>query len=106
MTKLRLLVPALAVGCLGCNWISLGVNAATYATLAPGEAGNIVARGAVAYVTLGDSGLGVVDAGSGARLAVIPPPAGSESVDDLAIDGALLFTLDASPPGHLSLWNL
>lgn len=99
-------IALIAVALSGCDWVSLAANALTYDTLRAGEAGNIVARGSVAYVTLADSGVAVIDAASGRRLAVHPPPAGTESVDDLALDGDLLFLLDARAPGALSVWSL
>lgn len=96
---------AAALTFCGCNWISLGANALTYDTLAAGEAGNIVARDSVAYVSLADSGFAVLD-GSGLRVALIPAAPGMESVDDLALDGDVLFTLDARPPGAFALWSV
>lgn len=101
----RFLLAALASASPACNWVSLAVTAANYQTLRPGDAGNIAVRGTYAYVTLGDSGLGILDARSGARVATLPPPSGSESIDDVAIDGAMLFALDATPPGHVSAWR-
>lgn len=97
---------AALLACAACDWVSLAVNAATYRTLAPGEAGNVVAANGVVYATLGDSGFAVLDGASGARVAVIPPAPGSQSVDDVAVDGTLLFALDATPPGRLSLWSI
>jgi hypothetical protein len=99
-------VPVLAVALAGCNWLSLAANALTYETLGPGDAGNIVTRDSVAYVTLADSGLAVVDASSGRRIALVAPASGTGSVDDVALDGELLFALDARPPGALSVWSL
>ena len=99
-------VPLAGLALAGCNWVSLAASALTYDTLRPGEAGNIVARGSFAYVTLGDSGFAVAEAGSGRRVAVASPGPGMESVDDVAIDGDLLFALDARPPGALSVWSL
>jgi len=90
----------------GCNWVSLASNALTYETLQPGHAGNVVSTDSLAYVTLGDSGLAVVDVCTGARLVTVAPPAGMESVDDLALTGQTLFLLDARPPGHLVATSL
>lgn len=95
-----------AVALAGCNWVSLGANAVTYETLAPGDAGNIVVAESRAYVTLGDSGIAVLDARSGRRTAVIPPPDGLQSVDDLAVADGLLFALDARKPGALATLRL
>jgi hypothetical protein len=90
----------------GCSWVSLAANAAAYETLAPGEAGNVAVRDALGYLTLADSGFAVVDAESGTRIRLVPPPAGLESVDDIAVDGAWLFVLDARPPGALAILSL
>lgn len=90
----------------GCDWIALAKGAATYETLAAGEAGNVVAGDSIAYATLGDSGIAVIDAGTGQRLRLVPPPAGMHSVDDLALADGLLFALDAREPGHLSALTL
>ena len=89
-----------------CNWVSLGRNALKYDLIQQGEAGNVAALDSVAFVTLAESGLGIIDARTGRTLATIPPPPGSESVDDLAISGQLLFALDAREPGHLSVFSL
>jgi hypothetical protein len=89
-----------------CNWLSLGANAVRYETMAAGEAANIVVRDSLAYVAIGDSGLAVVSVRNGRRLLRIDPPAGSESVDDVAIADGLLFVLDARPPGHLAALSL
>jgi hypothetical protein len=99
-------IALVALTLCGCNWVSLAANAITYETLAPGEAGNIVARDSVAYVTLADSGFAVVDVVSGKRIATVSPSGGMGSVDDVAIDGDLLFALDARPPGALGVWSL
>jgi hypothetical protein len=104
------LAPAVAVlvalGCSGCEWIALGVHAAAYRVTAAGEAGNVVANGELAYVSLAQRGVEVVDGGTGRVLQAVPPPSGSESVDDLAVADDLLFVLDARPPGHLSVFSL
>jgi hypothetical protein len=84
-----------AVGCSGCEWISLGVHASAYRVTAAGEAGNVVVSGRLAYVSLAQQGLEIVDAESGHTLKTMPPPAGSESIDDLAVADSLLFVLDA-----------
>jgi hypothetical protein len=84
----------------------LASNALTYETLRAGEAGNVVASDSLAYVTLGDSGLAVIDARSGQRVAVVAPPAGAASVDDLSMSDGLLFLLDARAPGYLGVMSL
>src|SRR5262245_23830663 len=89
-----------------CNWVSLATHAASYRTTATGEAGNVVIHGPFAYATLAEQGLVLEDLETGTTVARIPPPAGSGSVDDLAVADALLFVLDARPPGALSVLSL
>lgn len=89
-----------------CNWVSLATNAVTYRTIARGETANVAVRDSVIYATLAEDGLALVDARTGVALDTLPPPAGSESVDDLAVAGDLLFVLDAREPGHLSVLSL
>lgn len=102
----RAFATATLLSLAGCNWISLASNALTYETLRPGDAGNVVAADSVAYVTLADSGVAIVDAAAGGRLTVIPPPRGLESVDALAISDGMLVLLDARPPGHVAVMSL
>lgn len=90
---------------LGWPWIALACYAATYPATRAGEAANVVIDGSVAFVSLGERGFEVVDTTSGNVLQIIPPPNGSESVDDLAVADHLLFVLDARPPGHLSVFS-
>lgn len=96
----------LALLATGCGWIALGIGAARYPTTAAGEAANLVVVDAFAYATLAEQGLAVLDARSGEQRALVPPAAGSESVDDLAVADGLLFALDARPPGFLSVYAL
>jgi hypothetical protein len=87
-------------------WVALARSAATYPATAAGDASNVVIHGATAFVSLGERGIGIVDITSGKTLDLVPPPASSESVDDLAFAGQFLFALDARPPGHLSVFSL
>lgn len=89
-----------------CRWVGLAHQALTYRTTAVGEAANVVANGAFAYATLAEEGLAVVDASTGRRVAVVPPPPGSGSIDDVALADGLLFALDARKPGALSVFRL
>ena len=91
---------------LGWPWVALAYAAATYPVTGAGEAANVVIDGRLAFVSLGERGLEIVDIASGKVLEIVPPPASSESVDDLAIAGRFLFALDARPPGHLSVFSL
>jgi hypothetical protein len=97
-------VVALAIS--GCGWISLGTHALGYPVTGAGEAGNVVVDGPVAYVSVAQHGLSIVDARTGAERGTVPPAAPSDSVDDLAVADGLLFVLDARPPGHLSVYSL
>lgn len=90
----------------GCNWVSLARHAATYRTTASGEAANLAAAGDVLFASLGGQGFAIVDAATGRPIATVPPPAGAESVDDLAVSGTSLFVLDARPPGHLAAYSI
>jgi hypothetical protein len=90
----------------GWPWLALAWYAATYPVTAAGESANVVVDGSLAFATLGERGFEVADAATGAVLATLPPPPGSESVDDLAVAGRFLFVLDARPPGHLSVYSL
>ena len=105
MRRSRLL-PLVILAIASCNWLSLARNALTYRELQRGETGNLAARDSLIYATLAEDGWTIVGAGSGKRLATIPPPAGSESVDDLALSDGLLFVLDARPPGYVSVYSL
>ena len=90
----------------GRPWIALAYAAATYPVTRSGEAANVVIDGPLAFVSLGQRGFEIVDVASGKVREIVPPPASSESVDDLAIAGNFLFVLDAHPPGHLSVFSL
>jgi hypothetical protein len=89
----------------GCAWIALGYNSVRYRTTATGESANVVIHGTRAYGSLADRGLEIVDL-TNAERRTISPPAGSESIDDLAVADGLLFALDARRPGHLSVFSL
>lgn len=107
MTLLRAGRPVLlAVVLSSCNWISLAEHALTYETVRRGEAANVAVLDSIAYATQAENGFVVLDTRSGQTIATIPPPAGSESVDDLTAAGDLLFVLDARAPGYLSVFSL
>ena len=90
----------------GCDWVSLAANALTYHTMQPGEVANVAVLDSLVYATRGSGGLTIVDGRSGKGLATLPPPAGSQSIDDIAIDGTLMFVLDAVAPGQLAVFSL
>ncbi len=96
----------LALSASSCDWISLTCNALTYRTTGTGEVGNIVALGRVAYVTRAEQGLEIIDLSTGEKIQRMAPPSGSESIDDLALADGFLFTLDARPPGSLTIFSM
>jgi hypothetical protein len=106
--RYRQVVPLLVAGAAfaGCNWVDLTRNALTYRTIQRGEAANLAAFDSVLYVTRGEDGLAVLDGRSGKELALLAPATGTESVDDVSVDGTLLFVLDATPPGHVAVYSL
>jgi len=105
MNRTAWLVGALLWVCGACNWVSVATHSLNYRTTQRGEAGNVVARGALVYATLAEDGIAVIDGTSGQTRASVAPPA-DQSIDDLALSGDLLFALDARPPGHLSVYTL
>jgi hypothetical protein len=100
------LLAAIVPLCAACNWIALASNALTYHTMRPGETGNLVALDSMVYATRGATGLSIVDGRTGAELGSLEPPSGSGSIDDITIDGSLLFVLDAVQPGAVSVFSL
>jgi hypothetical protein len=97
---------ALTAAASGCAWVALGYSSRTYRTTGSGESANVVIQGTTAYGSLADRGFEVVDLNHPERRRTIPPAAGGESVDDLAVADGLLFALDARRPGHLSVFSL
>lgn len=71
-----------------------------------GEPANVAAAGGLAVATLAEQGFAIRERGSAAPLALVAPPAGSDRVDDVALDGELLFVLDALEPGALTVYSL
>jgi hypothetical protein len=90
----------------GWPWVALAVHASSYPVTASGETANVVIADRVAYATRADRGFEVIDVATQKRFAFVPPPSGSESVDDLSVADHFLFALDARPPGHLSVFSL
>ena len=89
-----------------CAWVALGISSARYRTTGSSESANVVISGWTAYGTLADRGLEIVDLNHPGQGRRVPPPADSESVDDLAVADGFLFVLDARKPGHLSVFSL
>lgn len=93
-------------GLQGCNWIAVSYHALHYPSTAAGEHANVVVVGKSAYATLGEVGLEIVDMEDPQRRAIIAPPMGSGSIDDVAATDGFLFVLDARDPGYLSVLSL
>ena len=67
---------------------------------------NVAVAGQFAYAAAGAQGVVIVDL-SGPKIAgVVAPPAGTGTIDDVSIDGDLLFTLDAVGAGSLSVFSI
>ncbi|MFO0581951.1 MAG: hypothetical protein U0229_06750 [Anaeromyxobacter sp.] len=94
------LVAALAVAAAGAGC------ALVPPTAGRGEAVNLALAGDLAYVALGEAGLGIYDLEARRMVAVLAPEAGAGSVDDLAVADGLLFALDARTPGYLTTYAL
>lgn len=66
---------------------------------------NVVLRGRFAYVAQGAAGLGVMTLRT-REFVTLPPPAGSNRVDDVAVADGFLFLLDAATGGRLAVMSL
>ena len=67
---------------------------------------NVAVAGQFAYAAAGAQGVVIVDL-TGPRLAgVVAPPGATGTIDDVSIDGDLLFTLDAAGAGALSVFSI
>lgn len=104
-----LLIPSaftLTIFVLSCDWISLAKNSWTYKTVEKGEAANLIVYKNKVFATIAEDGILVVDLSTKEKIGQIEPPAGSESVDDIAIADGFLFALDARIPSHISAFKL
>ncbi len=73
---------------------------------APLNPNNVVVNETHAFAALGASGLAIVELATRNRI-VIPPPAGSQTVDDVSLDGDLLFTMDSGGgSGFISVYSV
>ena len=75
------------------------------------DTNNVAVAGKVAYAAAGPQGIVIVDLNGtemgGPEIAgVIAPPGNTGTVDDVSIDGGLLFTLDAAGTGGLSVFSI
>ena len=67
---------------------------------------NVAVAGQYAYAAAGVQGVVIVDL-SGPKIAgVVAPPGVTGTIDDVSIDGDLLFTLDAAGTGGLSVFSI
>ena len=98
--------PSLALPALLALVWALGGCALLPPRAGPGEAVNLALSGDLAYVALGEAGLGVFDVRARRMVTVLVPEDGAGSVDDLALADGLLFALDARAPGHLTTYAL
>ena len=100
---------AAAVGvaaALGHRWLELGWQAWHYPVAAPSARTQVAVAGDRAFVAAGVEGIEVVDLRASRRVALVAPTAPADRIDDLAVEGGLLFALDATPPGHLMSYRL
>jgi|GEM_PF-1293091 len=67
---------------------------------------NVVVSGDIAFAAAGEQGLLIVDLDSREIADRISPPGNSDSIDDVAIAADLLFAIDGSRPGNLSVFSL
>ena len=74
-------------------------------TLDPLVTNNVVVEGRFAYAARGTAGLGIMNLRT-RSFVTVPPPAGSNRVDDVAVADGFLFLLDAAAGGRLSVMDL
>lgn len=67
---------------------------------------NVVVRDQVAFAAAGDQGIVIVDLESLEVVGEISPPEGTNTIDDVAIAADLLFALDGTRPGNLSVFSI
>ena len=97
------LAATLALG--GCGWPGLIAGAIATPTSIDDASTNVAIVDGAAFVARSTHGIERIDLASGQR-ELMPPPAPSDRIDDLAIADGLLFALDATPPGHLLVYRL
>ena len=86
--------------------MSLATHAWSYEDVGRGEVANLAVLDTLVYATAADDGVIILSLNSGVTVGTMPPPVGTESIDDVAIAGMRLFVLDAVAPGHLSVFSL
>jgi len=87
-------------------FMGTGLKADNIEILNTSGTNNVAVAGQYAFAAAGAQGIIIVDL-SGPRLAgVIAPPGATGTIDDVSIDGDLLFTLDAAGSGGLSVFSI
>src|SRR5687768_13706791 len=95
------LAVAVVAAALSHRWLELGWQAWDYPVAAARARTQVVVADGRAFVAAGAEGIEVIDLGTAQRVALVPPPAPADRIDDLAVADGWLFALDATPPGHL-----
>ncbi len=98
---------------LGSNSLTVEVSNATGTvetldfdvTFDPIVANNVVTDEQYAYAALGGEGIAIMDLQT-RNYTVLAPPSPSDSVDDISLDGDVLFTMDATGSDFLSSINV
>ena len=90
---------------LGCALLTGESNADDVEVVNTFGTNNVAVSGDVAFATAGAQGIVVIDLNSRTVANVISPAAGTNFVDDVSVDGDLLFTLDGFG-GGLSVYSI
>ena len=70
------------------------------------DTNNVAVAGQFAFAAAGTQGMVIVDLSVPQIAGVVAPPGATGSIDDVSIDGDLLFTLDAAGAGGLSVFSI
>jgi len=70
------------------------------------DTNNVVIAGQFAFAAAGAQGMVIVDLRTPEIAGFVAPPSGTGSIDDVSIDGDLLFVLDADGAGALSVFSI
>ena len=70
------------------------------------DTNNVAVAGQFAFAAAGVQGVVIVDLSVPQIAGVVAPPGTTGSIDDVSIDGDLLFTLDAAGAGALSVFSI
>jgi hypothetical protein len=99
------LAAAALLAVFGRGWPGLIAGAIATPTSAQDAATNVALHDGIAYAARSARGLEAIDATRGTRR-TWRPVAPADRVDDVAIADGLLFALDATPPGYLTVYRL